>query len=156
MPRRLGRHLAILDLAVPRDFDPSIAELEEVDLLLNVDDLNRIRDEVLRERLKHVPAAETLVQSETDAFLADWNRRRLGPAIARLCREWEHIRLEVQQQCFNKLNGKLSPEDLEIIEGAFRLLQNKYLHLPLSALREEAQRGGRLLEALLRLFGLQT
>jgi glutamyl-tRNA reductase len=93
LPRRLGRHVAILDLAVPRDFDPAIADLEEVDLLLNVDDLNRIRDEVLRERLKHVPAAEALVQSETDAFLASWSRRSLGPAITRLCQEWERIRL---------------------------------------------------------------
>jgi glutamyl-tRNA reductase len=156
LPRRLGRHLAILDLAVPRDFEPSIADLEEVDLLLNVDDLHRIRDEVLRERLKHVPAAESLVQNETERFLADWHRRQLGPAIARLCQEWERIRLEVQQQCFQKLNGKLSPEDLEVLENAFRLLQNKYLHLPLSALREEAKRGGRLLEALLRLFGLHS
>lgn len=156
LPKRRGRHLAILDLAVPRDFEPSIAELEEVDLLLNVDDLKRIRDEVLRERLKHVPAAEALVQSETEAFLSDWNRRRLGPAIARLCQEWERIRLQVQEQCFQKLNGKLSPEDLVVIESAFRLLQNKYLHLPLSALREEAKRGGRLLETLLRLFGLHS
>jgi glutamyl-tRNA reductase len=154
LPRRLGRHVAILDLAVPRDFDPAIADLEEVDLLLNVDDLNRIRDEVLRERLKHVPAAEALVQSETDAFLASWSRRSLGPAITRLCQEWERIRLEVQQQCLSRLNGKLTPEDMAIIEGAFRLLQNKYLHVPLSALREEAQQGGRLLEALLRLFKL--
>lgn len=156
LPSRLGRRMAILDLAVPRDFDPAIAELEEVDLLLNVDDLHRIRDEVLRERLKHVPAAEALVQSETDSFIADWTRRSLGPAIARLCQEWERIRLEVQQQCLSRLNGKLSAEDLAIIEGAFRLLQNKYLHVPLTALREEAQRGGRLLEALLRLFGLPT
>jgi glutamyl-tRNA reductase len=146
--------VAILDLAVPRDFDPAIADLEEVDLLLNVDDLNRIRDEVLRQRLKHVPAAEALVQSETDAFLASWSRRSLGPAITRLCQEWERIRLEVQQQCLSRLNGKLTPEDMAIIEGAFRLLQNKYLHVPLSALREEAQQGGRLLEALLRLFKL--
>ncbi|MCS7015381.1 MAG: glutamyl-tRNA reductase [Gemmatales bacterium] len=156
LPRRLGRHLAILDLAVPRDFEPSIAELEEVDLLLNVDDLNRIREEVLKERLKHVPAAEALVQSETDNFLADWNRRRLGPAIARLCQEWERIRLEVQQQCFQQLDGKLAAEDLRVIENAFRLLQNKYLHLPLSALREEAKRGGRLLDALLRLFSSRS
>ncbi|MCS7168637.1 MAG: glutamyl-tRNA reductase [Gemmatales bacterium] len=155
LPRRLGRHLAILDLAVPRDFEPSIAELEEVDLLLNVDDLNRIRDEVLKERLRHVPAAEALVQSETESFLANWNRRRLGPAIARLCQEWERIRLEVQQQCFRQLDGKLKPEDMRVIESAFRLLQNKYLHFPLSALREEAKRGGRMLEALLGLFGLE-
>jgi glutamyl-tRNA reductase len=60
----------------------------------------------------------------------------------------------VQQQCLSRLNGKLTPEDMAIIEGAFRLLQNKYLHVPLSALREEAQQGGRLLEALLRLFKL--
>jgi len=154
---RQGRRVAIIDIAVPRDFDPRIADLDPVDLLLNVDDLKAVREQVLKGRLKHLPAADAIVESEVQHFYADWTRRSTGPAIARLCQDWDAIRREVQEQCFSKLNGKLGPAEKAIIEGAFRLLQNKYLHTPIAALREEAQKGtgSRLLEAIYRLFGLQ-
>jgi glutamyl-tRNA reductase len=157
LPARQGRHVAIIDIAVPRDFDERIAKLEPVDLLLNVDDLNAVRDQVLKGRLKHLSAAEAIVDGEVQAFFADWSRRSTGPAIAKLCRDWDAIRREVEAQCFSKLNGKLGPAEKAIIEGAFRLLQNKYLHAPIAALREEAHKGAgsRLLEAIYRLFGLQ-
>jgi glutamyl-tRNA reductase len=77
--------------------------------------------------------------------------------IARLNQDWDAIRREVQAQCFGKLNGKLTPADQEVIEGAFRLFQNKLLHTPITALREEAHRegGGGLLEAISKLFRLE-
>ena len=156
IPHRDGRPVAIIDIAVPRDFDPAIAELPGVDLLVNVDDLDAIRERVLRNRMKHLPAAEAIIQTEQERFLKEWSRRRTGPAIAKLSKDWDAIREQVQAQCLGKLNGKLSPEDQAVIEGAFRLLQNKLLHAPISVLREEAHQesGWRLLEAIQKLFKL--
>ena len=56
-----------------------------------------------------------------------------------------------------KFNGKLSAEEKAYIEGAFRLLQNQFLHGPISALAEEAHEPGRhtLLEALRKMFRLE-
>jgi glutamyl-tRNA reductase len=157
IPRRDGRHVAIIDIAVPRDFDPRVGELECVDLLVNVDDLKEIRERVLRSRLRHLPAAEAIIQAEQERFLKEWTRRRTGPAIARLSQEWDAIRQQVQAHCFSKLNGKLTAADQAVIEGAFKLLQNKFLHTPISVLREEAHResGHGLLEAIQKLFRLQ-
>jgi glutamyl-tRNA reductase len=156
VPQREGRSVAIIDIAVPRDFDPRIGELEEVDLLVNVDDLKEVRERVLRGRLKHLPAAEAIVAAEAQRFLKEWTRRLTGPTIARLIQDWDAIRQQVQGECFSKLNGKLSPADQAIIEGAFKLLQNKFLYAPISVLREQAhEEGGRgLLEAICKLFRL--
>ncbi len=156
LPNRHGRPVAIIDIAVPRDFDPRIGDLDLVDVLVNIDDLKEIREQTLRDRLRHVPAAEAIVEEECQRFLKDWNRRQTGPVIARLSQDWDAIRKEVQALCFGKLNGKLSDADQKVIEGAFKLLQNKFLHTPLSVLREESQHehGRGLLDAIYRLFRL--
>lgn len=156
LQQRRGRPLAILDLAVPRDFDPAIADLEGVDLLLNIDDLQAIRDRVLKHRCKEVPAAERIVAEERDRFLRNWHKRRSAPVIARIQEQWDAIRKQVQADCFQRLDGRLSEEDVRIIEAAFRQFQNKLLHTPLSVIHEEASTEGsyRFLELLARLFRL--
>jgi glutamyl-tRNA reductase len=154
--RRHGRPVAILDIAVPRDFDPRIAQLAVVDLLKNIDDFHKVRDLVLRDRLRHVPAAEAIVEAEVASYLKDWSRRKMSPVISRLSQGCDAIRLEVEAQCLAKLNGKLSPDDQATIAGALRLLQNKLLHAPISVVQDEAheERSRGLLEALRKLFRL--
>ncbi|MFM7099238.1 MAG: glutamyl-tRNA reductase [Gemmataceae bacterium] len=156
--KRNGRSLVILDIAVPRDFDPEIHDGDQT-CLFNIDDLQKIRESTLKERLKHVPQAENIVEQESSRFLADWERRRNGPVIARLNQEFENKRRTVVSNLLSKLNGKLSKEDKDYIEGAFRLLQNQFLHGPISALAEEMQKGNSsnhsLIDALRKLFRLQ-
>jgi glutamyl-tRNA reductase len=156
--KRNGRSLVILDIAVPRDFDPTIHDGDQT-CLFNIDDLQKIRESTLKERLKHVPQAEVIVEQESSRFLADWERRRNGPVIARLNHEFETKRKTVVANLLSKLNGKLSKEDKDYIEGAFRLLQNQFLHGPISALAEEMQKGNAsnlsLIDALRKLFRLQ-
>ncbi len=153
---RLGRHWAIIDLAIPRDFEPNIASLEQVDLMVNIDDLKDIREKVIQERIKHIPEAEAIVLQEKQQFAKEWSRRLTGPAIARLSSESDAIRMEIEQQCLSKMNGQLSEQDRETIRGAFRLLQNKLLHKPIAAIQEEARAGQSrgLFEAIVKLFRL--
>lgn len=157
LPARLGRPLVILDIAVPRDFDPGIHDGDQV-CLFNIDDLQKIRESTLRDRLRHVPKAEEIVDQETKAFLKDIARRRNGPVIARLNQELENKRLAVVANLLARLNGKLTPQEKEYVEGAFRLLQNQFLHGPISALAddmmEERHSSHSLLDALRKLFRL--
>ncbi len=91
-------------------------------------------------------------------FVSDWNRRRNGPIIARLTQDFEARRQAIVRQLLAKLNGRLTPEDRAYIEGAFKLLQNQFLHGPISALAEETHgEAGRhtLLEALRKLFRME-
>src|SRR5205823_3056221 len=116
----------------------------------------RIRDQTLRDRLKHVAPAEAIIEQEHKRFLGEWGRKRHGPIIARLTQDFEAKRCEIVAQLMGKLNGKLSDADRAQIEGAFRLLQNKFLHGPISALAEEPHENRHtLLEALRKLFRLE-
>jgi glutamyl-tRNA reductase len=153
--RRGGGPLVVLDIAVPRDFDPSIHDGDRT-CLFNIDDLKRIREATLADRLKHIEPAETIVQQETKAFLKDWSRRRHGPVIARLTQDLDSKRREIVRELLGKLNGRLTDEDRRHIEGAFRLLLNRVLHGPITALTEEPHSSGHtLLDALRKLFRLQ-
>jgi glutamyl-tRNA reductase len=156
--RRTGGPLVILDIAVPRDFDPRIHDGDRT-CLFNIDDLKRIREATLADRLRHVEPAEAIVNQETKAFLKDWSRRRHGPVIARLTQDFEAKRREIVRELLGKLNGRLTDEDRRHIEGAFRLLVNRLLHGPITALTEETHSEGSsghtLLDALRKLFRLQ-
>jgi glutamyl-tRNA reductase len=154
--RRTGGPLVVLDIAVPRDFDPRIHDGDRT-CLFNIDDLKRIREATLADRLRHVEPAEGIVHQETEAFLKSWARRQHGPVIARLTQDFESKRREILSQLLGRLNGRLTDEDRRHIEGAFRLLVNRLLHGPITALTEETHRGGghMLLDALRKLFRLQ-
>ncbi len=156
LARRTHGTMVILDIAVPRDFDPRIHDGDRA-CLFNIDDLQRIREQTLQDRKKHVAPAEAIIVQEVKRFLGDLSRRRNGPVIARLTQDFEQRRKKVVGQLLAKLNGKLSADERSYIEGAFRLFQNQVLHGPISALAEEAPEAGRhtLLEALRKIFRLE-
>ena len=148
--RRSGGPIVILDIAVPRDFDPRIHD-GDTTCLFNIDDLKRTRETTLADRLKHVAPAEAIVDQEAANFLAEWARRRNGPVIARLRQDFEHKRQEVVSDLLRRLNGRLTDADKKQIEGAFNLLQNRFLHGPIAALSEDSHAPGEghtLLDAL--------
>jgi glutamyl-tRNA reductase len=148
--------VVILDIAVPRDFDPAIHDGDRT-YLFNIDDLTRIRDATLRDRLKHVAPAEAIVEQEARKFVKDWTRRKHGPIIQRLTQEFEAKRRSVINELMDRLNGRLTDADRAIIEKAFQRYQNQVLHGPISALTEGPHEPGghTLLEALRKLFRLE-
>lgn len=153
--RRSGRTAVILDIAVPRDFDPAIHD-GETTFVFNIDDLKGIREQTLARRRSHVERAEAIVAEEARRFLDDWGRRKNGQLIARLTAEFETKRREVLEPLLSRLNGKLTEKERQDIEGAFRLFQNKLLHAPITALGEASRDANSpaLLEAVRRLFRL--
>ena len=153
--RRAGRPAVILDIAVPRDFDPFIHD-GDTTFVFNIDDLKGVREQTLARRRSHVDRAEAIVDQEARRFVDDWGRRKNGQLIARLTAEFESRRREVLGPLLGRLNGKLTENDRQAIEAAFRLYQNKLLHGPITALGEATREGGgpALLEAVRRLFRL--
>jgi glutamyl-tRNA reductase len=154
LPRRSGT-LVVLDIAVPRDFDPAIHDGDQV-CVFNIDDLTRVREQTLSQRRQHVAPAEAIVEAEVRRFTEDWARRKSGPVIGQLHAEASKLRAEVVTPLMAKLNGKLTPEERKAVEYAFQLYQNKLLHGPIAALQEASRegRGGTLAEAMKKLFGL--
>jgi glutamyl-tRNA reductase len=156
LARRSRGTMVILDIAVPRDFDPRIHDGDRA-CLFNVDDLKRIQDQTIKERQQHIRPAEAIIEQEVKRFLNDWRRRKNGPIIAQLTQEFESQRKAIISELFTKLNGKLSKEDSDYIEGAFKLLQNRFLHGPISALAEDMPEPSKhtLLEAMMKMFRLE-
>ncbi len=154
--RRGSRTAVILDIAVPRDFDPDIHD-GETTFVFNIDDLKGVREQTLARRRAHVDRAEAIVVEEARHFLDDWGRRKNGQLIARLTEEFETKRREVLEPLMSRLNGKLTEKERKDIEGAFRLYQNKLLHGPITALGESTREGSgpALLDAVRRLFRLE-
>jgi glutamyl-tRNA reductase len=152
---RYQRPLVILDLAIPRDFDPSIGNLNGV-YLCSIDDLKAACDRNRREREKEWPKAERIIEEETRRFMTDLNHRATAPTIRRLKERADEVKDEELARLLNKLPG-LGAKARDEITTAFDRVVNKLLHPPLESLRDEAQHGAPhgLLDALKRLFQLK-
>ena len=152
---RHQRPLFILDLAMPRDFDPAIREELGV-YLYGIDDLKEACDRNRAERSKELPAAEAIVDEETRRFVAEVRHRATGPVIARFRAGLEKSQLAELERLFTRLPDLDERSRREIEQFADRLV-GKMLHPPLASLRDESQNGPPhgLLEALQRLFQLK-
>jgi glutamyl-tRNA reductase len=154
MAARRHRLVAILDIAVPRDFDPEIARIDNV-LLWNIDDLEKVAYRTLRQRERELNKALRIIEEETRAFQASLAFQQTSPVIGKLDSEYQRIIDQELGWLWPQLNGVADEHRDKIRQFAHRL-KNKLLHLPKSALRAEASAGRHhgLVDALRRLFGL--
>jgi glutamyl-tRNA reductase len=155
-----GRHrpdpLFIIDLAVPRDVEASVGDIEQV-FLYNVDDLQSIVQENLSRRTREIAHAETIVAEELLKF-ATWQRSRGAvPTVVALRQRFDAIRRSELQRLDGKLAG-LSPDARARVDEVTRLIVEKLLHEPTEQLKalpdEETQVA--FTEAVNRLFRLRT
>jgi glutamyl-tRNA reductase len=151
-PRRFQRPLFILDVAIPRDFEPAIGERPGV-YLYSIDDLQTACQRNRAERDRELPAAVHIIEQETARFMTDLHHRTTAPIIKRLKEDWQSSKEEELHRLFGKLAHLDERSRQEILQSFDRLI-NKLLHPPLESLRSEAQTGPPhgLLEALKRLF----
>ncbi len=151
----VGRPLFILDLAVPRDFDPAIGQRPDV-YLYSVDDLRVACERNRRERDQQLPAAMGIVEQETGRFMAELHHRATGPVIQQLKQGWQKPKEEELQRLLNRL-PELDEKSRQEIRRSFDRLLGKLLHPPLESLRDESRHGipHVLLDALARLFQLK-
>jgi len=155
VPRRHQRPLFILDLAMPRDFDPAIRDELGV-YLYGIDDLTEACERNRAARAAALPLAERIIDAESRAFIADARHRASGPVIARFRAELASAQAAELERLFARLPELDDRSRAEIRRFAERLV-NKMLHPPLESLRDESRHGSPhgLLEALQRLFQLK-
>jgi glutamyl-tRNA reductase len=152
---RYQRPLFILDLAMPRDFEPAIGQELGV-YLYGIDDLSEACERNRRARADALPAAERIIDEEVDSFVADTRRRASGPVIARLREGLESTQSSELERLYDRLPDLDERTRQEIRQFSDRLVA-KMLHPPLESLRDETRNGTQhgLLEALQRLFQLK-
>jgi len=149
---RQQRDLFILDLAVPRDFEPAVGDCLGV-YLYSIDDLEDACRRNRAERDRELPLALKIVNDETDRFMADLHHRATGPIIKRLRQGWQQPKEDELRRLFNRL-PEISDREREEIRQSFDRLINKLLHPPLESLRDESRHGipQALLDAIKRLW----
>jgi glutamyl-tRNA reductase len=128
--QRNGRPLLLIDLAVPRDIEPTAANLENV-RLYDIDDL-QLRSEIAPEELQHDLAwAEGIVQRRTEEFHQWWDSLDVVPLIASIRERAEAIRRDEVARTMGKLKGRMpdDPEELaRHLDAMTSALVKKLLH----------------------------
>jgi glutamyl-tRNA reductase len=152
--KRHGRTLFVLDLAVPRDFEPAIAQCTGV-YLYSIDDLREVCNKNRQERDREIPKAEKIVKRAAETFIKNMTHRQNGAVIQQLRERWTKTKDAELQRLFNKLPDLNEREQSEI-QYAFERLLAKYLHSPLESLRDEPPDGEphKLVDALKKLCRL--
>jgi glutamyl-tRNA reductase len=150
--RRGSRRLVLIDIAMPRDVDPAVHDLEGV-FLYDMSALDVIVQRNLFKRRREIPAVEAIVAEEVETYLTWQASLQAGPTIQDLRRLFD----EVRETELAALKGKLGDEDLQRVERAMRGMVNKLLHQPQSRLRRPPPGTGGaegLVAAARLLFGL--
>jgi glutamyl-tRNA reductase len=155
VPASRMRPLFIIDIAVPRDVDPTAADIEQV-FLYNIDDLQAIVRENLQKRGAEVSHAEQIVEEEVHKF-ASWHRsREVVPTIVALRQRFEAIRKAELERLDFKL-ASLPPDARQRVDEVTHLIVEKLLHHPTEQLKaaDDPQAMSQYAEALTRLFRLE-
>ncbi len=151
---RRHRPLFIIDIAVPRDVDPRVGNMDNV-FVYDVDDLQQVAEENLAVRTREAAQAERIVEEEVQSFVS-WRRSlELAPTIVALRKRFGQIAQEELQRALPRLED-LSQSDRAVLEAMGRSLVNKLLHQPMTQLKADAAEpdGALLIDAVRRLFAL--
>jgi glutamyl-tRNA reductase len=156
MRGRRNRTLFLIDIALPRDVDPAVGDLDSV-FLYNIDDLQAIVQENLTRRAGEVSRAEAIVTDEVKKFEAWLSARGAIPTVVALRQRFEAIRRNELERLQPKLAG-LPPEARSRVDEITRLLVEKLLITPTEQLKStpDPERVRTYADALTRLFALDA
>jgi glutamyl-tRNA reductase len=135
---RKRRPMFMVDIAVPRDIEPEVAELEDV-YLFTVDDLQSVVNENMENRRQAAREADRMIATEVDRFALQERTRGAAPTIRRLRHEAEHVRHHTLEQAQRMLAAGRTPE--EALEFLSNTLMNRLIHAPSQRLRDAAETG---------------
>jgi glutamyl-tRNA reductase len=154
MSARPERPLVLLDIALPRDIDPTAGEVSGV-TLFTIDDLRHRMQATLAERRREVPAVERIVAEEARDYVSWLRQLEVAPVIIAVRSRAEEIRRDVLDDALGQLPN-LSDADRQRIDAFSRSFVQKLLHSPTVRLKEKAADGGadEYARAMRQLFGV--
>ena len=153
---RRGQKILLIDIAVPRDIDPTLQDIDGVQIL-DIDDLQEVVDANYEERLKASYAAEEIIEAEMELFNEWLASLCVIPVITALKNQGEFIRNNEIKKALNKL-GTISEHEEKIINSMANAIINQMLHLPIVNLKQmAASNDGHLYAELVKnLFSLEV
>ncbi len=154
MKKRKGRPLVFIDIAVPRDVDPDVANIKGV-TVYNIDDLEEVVDEHKAERAAEAHEAEKIVDEEVESIIDKFQYLSFQPLMARLSGRADKIRRRELRRAMGKLPD-LSDDEMKVIENMSRMIVRKLLRFPMMEINASAgtEREKFYIEAMNKLFKL--
>lgn len=143
---RKRKPMFMVDIAVPRDIEARVAQLDDV-YLFTIDDLQNVVNENLESRREAARDADELIDAEIATFQQQLKTLDVAPVIRRLRADAESVRAHSAAQARRMLAAGKDPN--EVVEFLATTLTNRLMHAPSQRLREAAERGD---EELVRAF----
>ncbi|MDD4601388.1 Glutamyl-tRNA reductase [bioreactor metagenome] len=156
MPKRQGKPIILIDIAVPRDVEPEVAAINGVSLY-NIDDLEAVVESNMRLREQEVEAAEKIIAEEMSELINKFRYLSFRPILARLTNKAEQIRQRELKRALVKLTD-ITPDERKIIENMSKMIIRKMLRDPMIRINEAActDKEDYYLDAICGLFKLET
>lgn len=151
---RRGNPMLLIDIAVPRDINPEIANIDNV-YLYNIDDLQTVANSNIDDREKELGKCQKIIEKEVEKFMAWFEELKIGPAISQLRNHFHEIGEQELERLRPKL-GEIAHEEWEHIVYTMHRTLNKILHKPAKVGKEKAKNGGgyQYVETIKLLFGI--
>jgi glutamyl-tRNA reductase len=155
LSRRKNRPMFFIDIAVPRDVDPEMNQLDGI-FVYDIDDLQQAVASHVADRKKEAEKADEIINAEVERFQARIQTLDVVPTIVSLQDHLETIRQAEIDRVRGRL-GAMSPEQEMAIETLTRGIVNKIMHTPISTLKTAARESEAttVVELVRRLFNLQ-
>ena len=154
MKARRWRPQVIIDIAVPRDAHPAVGKIDGV-YLFDIDDLERVVAENLKERQKEADQADGIIEVEVVEHEKWLRSQRLVPTIKSLREHFHQVAAGEADRCVRGLAAARTPAEIEqAVRRMGELIANKLLHLPLRALKGSEADVEVMVEVTHRLFSL--
>ena len=134
---RSNRPMFFIDIAVPRDIEPTVNEIDNC-YVYDIDDLKAVVDANMAEREKEAEKAKHIIVHEVSEFLTWMDHLEVAPTIASLKEKMETIRRGEMEKTLKKI-GPITDEQKESIERMTTSIINKALHAPVVNLKKEAE-----------------
>lgn len=139
MKKRRGTPQVLMDIAIPRDIDPEVRNIDNV-FYHDMDSLKVIVEQNLQKRKSEIPGVEKIIMEEMVGFFSWYNTLEVVPTIKSLRNFFDEIRSDELE----KIKNKISEDDFSKIEDMTRRLIGRILHNPTVKLRELAENGNNI------------
>ena len=136
MQRRNNKKLFIIDIAVPRDVEPEVADIDGV-TLYNIDDLEAVVDEHITQRQEEAKLAKKIIDENVAALVDRFKYLSFQPLMASLSERAEQVRLHEMHRAASKLPN-LTTEEQRVIDNMTRVIVRKILRMPMMNLNSSA------------------
>ncbi|HEV3347964.1 MAG TPA: glutamyl-tRNA reductase [Methylomirabilota bacterium] len=152
---RRGRPLFFIDIAVPRNVEPAVNDLEGA-FCYDIDDLRAVVESNLKERQREAQRAQVLLEREVDKFVGRLQQLEVVPTIVSLREKLEAIRRAELERALARLPGA-AEDTRRVMDALSQAIVNKVLHAPMVKLKDSSRagHGRRWTEMISELFGLR-